>query len=78
MEQPKINIPQSVLKKNEKENACKSTKKERRKKVMRFADEAKKAWGKASVNVTICLKECLNRDKFCESCYKFSEYEELK
>ena len=71
-----IKIPDRVLKENEKKYACKSTKKERKKKVMKFADEAKKAWGKPSVAVSICLKKCLNLDKKCKKCYKFSEYEE--
>jgi hypothetical protein len=72
MDNQNIKIPQSVLKENEKKHACKSTKKERRKKVMKFADEAEKAWGKPSIIVAICLKNCLNRDKKCDGCYKFS------
>jgi len=26
--------------------------------------------------VKICLKECKNKDKKCDTCIKFSEYEE--
>ena len=74
-----IKIPDRVLKENEKKYACKSTKKERRKKVMKFADEATKILGKYIYgNVGICLKQCLNRDKKCKKCYKFSEYKEEK
>lgn len=74
-----IQIPQSVLKANEKNNACKSTKKERRKKVMKFADEATKVYGKFIYGyVGICLKNCLNRDIRCKKCIRFSEFKEIK
>ena len=65
-------IPKSILKKNEKENACKSTKKERRKKAMRFADLATKRLGKPMEMVGVCLRKCLNRNKKCDECYHFS------
>jgi predicted Zn-ribbon and HTH transcriptional regulator len=41
--QPQIKIPDSVLKENQK-HACKSTKKERRKKLMKFADIATRTY----------------------------------
>uniref|UniRef100_A0A6H2A3X0 Uncharacterized protein n=1 Tax=viral metagenome TaxID=1070528 RepID=A0A6H2A3X0_9ZZZZ len=72
-----MDIPKSLLKNNEK-YACKSTKKERRKKAMRFADLATKRLGKLTEPVGICLRKCLNRDKKCEECYRFSNLKELK
>lgn len=79
MEIPKVEIPKRILDKNKKQNVCKTTKKERRKKVMKFADVATKVMGKFRFgSVNICLKQCLNRDKSCEKCYKFSEYKEIK
>lgn len=68
----------SLLKKNEKDNACKSTKAERRKKVMKFADLATKRLGKPTVTVGVCLKRCLNRDKKCDDCYRWSKLKEEK
>jgi hypothetical protein len=76
MEEPKIQIPQRVLKENEK-FACKSTKKERRKKVMKFADTATRRL-QIKETVGICLKVCLNKDKYCETCYHFSMLKERK
>jgi len=71
-QQPQIKIPDSVLKENQK-YACKSTKKERRKKLMKFADLATKRCGPIRETVGICLKECLNKDIKCNECYKWSE-----
>lgn len=49
MEEQKIQIPERILKENAK-NVCKSTKKERRKKVMKFADIATKRLGPVKVS----------------------------
>ena len=29
-------------------------------------------------NVGVCLKKCLNRDKACSNCFRFSELKEVK
>jgi hypothetical protein len=79
-----IEIPQSVLKENQK-YACKSTKKERRKKVMKFADLATKRC-QIKETVDICMKGlknngkggCKNKDKKCHICSHYDEYKEIK
>jgi hypothetical protein len=30
-----------------------------------------------SFNMNICLKSCKNRDKLCDTCIKFSHFEEI-
>ena len=72
------NIPKEVLKKNKEQNQPKTTKQERRKKLHKFKDEAKKAWGKPFTSVGICLKDCANKYIRCWECYRFNCYKEIK
>jgi hypothetical protein len=63
-----INLP-----KPNQQNLPKTSRAERRKKFGKFKDTARKCFGKPTVCVGICLKDCLNRDIKCDECYRFSE-----
>jgi hypothetical protein len=61
MEEPEIKIPKSTLKKNEQQFALKSSKKDRRKKIYKFADAITKVEGKFRFKVSrYCCFECIH------------------
>jgi hypothetical protein len=57
-----MEIPKSILKQNEKNHACKSTKSERRRKLYKFADACTKTMGRGRFNLsgTYCCFECIH------------------
>ena len=69
---------ENLKKKNAKDNACKTTKEDRRKKFNKFKDVAHSCFGNPFTVVGVCLKKCVNRDKLCNECYRFSEFMEIK
>ena len=59
-------------------NVCKTTKEDRRKKFNKFKDVMHKNFGSAFVTVGVCLKNCFNKGKKCNICWRFSELKEKK
>lgn len=60
---PQTIIPKSLLKKNERLYACKTTKKQRRKKIMAFADAITRVEGKGRfcLGANYCCFDCMYR-----------------